>query len=62
MYANLIVTLVTGETLSAWDLTFSDENDAIVHLDDQDGTGSYAEPAGTRKVSLPMIESVRADF
>lgn len=68
MYANLRVTIKregkpAPETLEAWAITqAADGACLLVHLDKQDGSGDYAEPAGLRRIELAELVSVEADF
>ena len=58
MYANLKVTLPNGEEVYAYQVELF--GDAVVYLDDQDGSGKYAEPAGEKRVTGAV--TVEADF
>jgi len=54
MYANLNVTIyVDGEPeqIAAHQVIIGTAGDILVMIDGQDGTGSYAEPAGERLIA-----------
>lgn len=53
MYANLKVTTAKGKILAAHRVEIKGTR-ALIHLDAQDGAGSYAVPAGM--LSIPLGE------
>lgn len=60
MYANLCVS-VGGEHLEAYEVSIT-AAEIVVMLDKQDGTGSYAEPAGQRRFPIGTALVITADF